>query len=281
VTVATAFFEHVIRLHGIPASIVSDRDPVFTSRVWQELFRLSGTQLCLSSTFHPQTDGQSKVTNRVITMYLRCLASDRPRSWLRWLPWAEYCYNTSFQTTLKATPFQVVYGHAPPPLLPFSEGTTKVAAVDKQMRDRDVFLAEVKDQLLQAQALIKTAHDKVHHQVEFTVGDWVWLRLNQRMASTVRDATKSMLSPKFFMPYAIIERIGPVAYRLQIPPKSRIHDVFHVAFLKKFEGTPPMAAPPLPNIVRGRAMPQPAAVVRARQSQDSWDVLVKSRGVIN
>jgi transposase InsO family protein len=82
-TVAAAFFEHVVRLHGIPASIVSDQDPIFTSRVWQELFCLSGTQLCLSSAFCPQTDGQSEVTNHVITMYLRCLAGDRPRSWFR------------------------------------------------------------------------------------------------------------------------------------------------------------------------------------------------------
>jgi hypothetical protein len=68
-----------------PSSIVSDRDPIFTGRVWQELFRLSGTQLRLSSTFRPQTDGQSEV-NHIITMYLRCLAGDRPRTWLRWLP---------------------------------------------------------------------------------------------------------------------------------------------------------------------------------------------------
>jgi hypothetical protein len=110
-TVTTAFFTNIVCLHGFPASIVSDRDPIFTSRVWQEMFKLSGTQLCLSSAFRPQTDGQSEVTNRVIAMYLRCLAGNQPRSWLRWLPWAEYCFNTSYQTTLGTTPFQVVYGH--------------------------------------------------------------------------------------------------------------------------------------------------------------------------
>jgi hypothetical protein len=78
VMVAASFFEHVVRLHGIPASIVSDQDPIFMSRVWQELCHLSSTKLCLSSAFRPQMDGQSEVTNRVITMYLRCLASDRP-----------------------------------------------------------------------------------------------------------------------------------------------------------------------------------------------------------
>jgi hypothetical protein len=118
-TVAKAFFDQIIRLHGFPALTVSDRDPVFTRRVWQELFKLSGTQLWLSSAFRPQMDGQSEVTNHVIAMYLRCLARDRPRSWLRWLPWAEYCFNTSYQTALKTTPFHVFYGRPPPPMIQF------------------------------------------------------------------------------------------------------------------------------------------------------------------
>jgi hypothetical protein len=113
-TVAQAFFDTVVRLHGIPSSIVSDRDPIFTSKFWTELFRLAGVKLNLSSAFHPQSDGQSEVTNKIIVMYLRCLTGDRPRQWLRWLPWAEYCFNTSFQTSLKTTPFKVVYGRDPP-----------------------------------------------------------------------------------------------------------------------------------------------------------------------
>jgi hypothetical protein len=118
-SVAKAFFDSIVRLHGLPTSIVSDRDLVFTSNMWKEMFRLTGTKLCISSAFHPQTDGQSEVTNRIIVVYLRCLASDRPRSWLRWLPWAEYCYNTSYQSALKATPFEVVYNRAPPQMLPY------------------------------------------------------------------------------------------------------------------------------------------------------------------
>jgi hypothetical protein len=95
-TVAKAFFDTIVRLHGVPESIVSERDPVFTSTLWKELFRLTGTKLCTSSAFHPQTDDQSKVANKIITTYLHCLAGDRPRSWLRWLPWAEFCFNSSY-----------------------------------------------------------------------------------------------------------------------------------------------------------------------------------------
>jgi hypothetical protein len=105
VTVAKAFFDNIVRLHGMPCSIVSDRDSVFTSTFWKELFQLADVKLLLSSAFHPQTDGQSEVINRTIVMYLRCLAGDRPCSWLRWLPWGEFCYNSSYQTALQATPF--------------------------------------------------------------------------------------------------------------------------------------------------------------------------------
>jgi hypothetical protein len=114
-SVAQAFFADIVRLHGVPQSIVSDRDPVFTSTFWAELMRLMGTKLQLTSAFHPQSDGQSESANRVVVMYLRCLTGDRPRQWLRWLPWAEYLFNTAYQNSLRDTPFRVVYGgHAVP-----------------------------------------------------------------------------------------------------------------------------------------------------------------------
>jgi hypothetical protein len=77
-TIARAFFDNNVRLHGIPYSIVSDRDPVFTSQFWGELFRLAGVKLQYSSAFHPQSDGQSEAVNKVIIMLLRCLSNDCP-----------------------------------------------------------------------------------------------------------------------------------------------------------------------------------------------------------
>jgi transposase InsO family protein len=123
-TVAKSFFDNIVKLQGVPESIVSDRDPVFTSTLWKELFWLMGTKLCTSSAFHPQSDGQSKISNNIITAYLRCLVSDRPRSWLRWLPWADFNFNSSYQTALQATSFEVVYGRAPPPLFPYQQAAT-------------------------------------------------------------------------------------------------------------------------------------------------------------
>jgi transposase InsO family protein len=148
-SVAKAFFDAIVRLHGFPNSIVSDRDPVFTGHVWRDLFKLAGVQLRMSTAFHPQTDGQSEIVNKTIAMYLRCITGDRPRAWLDWLPWAEYCYNTSYHSALRTTPFEVVYGRPPPALLPYTAGSAATESVDALLRDRDMFLADVRDRLLQ------------------------------------------------------------------------------------------------------------------------------------
>jgi hypothetical protein len=99
-SVALAFFADIVRLHGVSQSMVYDRDPVFISAFWKELMRLISAKLHMTATFHPQSDGQKEASNKVIVMYLRCFTGDRPRQWLRWLPWTEYVYNTAYQSSL-------------------------------------------------------------------------------------------------------------------------------------------------------------------------------------
>jgi transposase InsO family protein len=99
ISMARAIFTNIVRLHGLPSSIVSDRDPVFTSMFWQELFSIAGIKLSLSSAFHPQLEAM----NKVITMYLRCLTEHWPQQWLQWLSWAEFCYNMFFHSSLRTT----------------------------------------------------------------------------------------------------------------------------------------------------------------------------------
>jgi hypothetical protein len=235
-------------------------------------------KLLLSSAFQPQTDGQLEVTNRTIVMYLRCLAGDRPRSWLQWLPWAEFCYNSSYQTALQATPFQVVYGRQPPAPLKYETGTSRVAVVDVQLRDRDEFLQQIRERLLLSQDAMKAQSDSKRRALEFAIGDWVWLRLHHRSAAGITPVKSSKLSPHFYGPYKVIEGIGNVPYRLQLPSKAKIHDVFHVALLKKFEGTPSEAVIPLPAIQHGRVLPKPDKVIKARLNRGVWEVLVSWQG---
>jgi hypothetical protein len=132
-TVAQIFMDQVFKLHGMPKSIVSDRDPTFTSNFWQELFKLQGTQLHLSSAYHPQTDGQTEVVNKCLETYLRCFASEKQHQWAQWLPLAEWWYNTTYHTSTRMTPFEAVYGQKPPSVLSYLPGTSKVQAVDQTL----------------------------------------------------------------------------------------------------------------------------------------------------
>jgi len=103
-TVVRLFMDNIFKLHGLPKTIVSDRDPVFTSNFWQEIFRLSGTELLMSSAYHPQTDGQTKIMNKGLEGYLRSFSGDKPRDWEKWLSLAEWAYNTSTHTSTKLSP---------------------------------------------------------------------------------------------------------------------------------------------------------------------------------
>ncbi|TYK23171.1 Ty3/gypsy retrotransposon protein [Cucumis melo var. makuwa] len=109
-TVPEVFVKEVVKLHDYPKSIVSDRDKIFLSHFWTEMFRLAGTKLNRSSSYHPQTDGQTKVVNKSVEAYLRCFCGEKPREWSQWLHWAEYWYNTTYHGSIGVTPFQAVYG---------------------------------------------------------------------------------------------------------------------------------------------------------------------------
>jgi hypothetical protein len=203
-SVARAFFDGIVCLHGFPSSIVSDRGPVFTGHVWRDLFQLAGVKLRLSTAFHPQTDGQSEVVNKVISMYLRCVIGDRPRAWVDWLAWAEYCYNTSYHSALHTTLFEVVYGCPPLAMLPFEPGTARTEAAGNLLCTRDDILAEARQHLLQAQQLAKKYYDAHHREAEFTEGDWVWLRLLHRTTQSLDPRAKCKQGPHYAGPFRVL-----------------------------------------------------------------------------
>nr|XP_034898556.1 uncharacterized protein LOC118036834 [Populus alba] len=109
-SVAQAFFDNVFKIHGMPKTIVSDRDRVFLSDFWQQLFKLQGTSLHFSSSYHPQTDDQTEVINRCLQTYLRCFVSLRPKDWMQFLILAKYWHNTNVNSSTGYTPFEAVYG---------------------------------------------------------------------------------------------------------------------------------------------------------------------------
>lgn len=159
-SVADVFIKEIVWLHGFPKSIVSDRDKIFMSHFWQEIFRAAGTHLHHSSAYHPQSDGQTEVVNRCLKSYLRCFCSEHPKEWSKWLSWAEYWYNTTFHISTGITPFQAVYGRIPPPLIYYENAGTSNSDLDQQLQDRDIALGILEEHLRVLQDRMKKFADR-------------------------------------------------------------------------------------------------------------------------
>ncbi|KAL5779345.1 hypothetical protein ACOSQ2_010082 [Xanthoceras sorbifolium] len=246
--VAEKFIEVVIKLHRMPRSIISDRDLVFISRFWREFFKMSGTQLNMSSAYHPQTDGQSKVVNRCVKQYLRCFASQQPRKWTSFLPWAEYWYNTAYHASTGMTLFQALYGRLPPNISHYEVGSSTVNEVDQALLSRDVILKQLKTNLHVVVNRMKQVADSKRRDVEYQVGDSVFLKLHPYRQQTVFKRAYQKLANRFCGPYLIEEKIEKVAYKLKLPDSSQVHPIFHVSFLKKYVGDNNISSTELPPI---------------------------------
>jgi hypothetical protein len=146
--VAQLFMNHVYKLHGLPKTIISDRDRVFTSFVWQQLFRLSDTKLMMSSSYHPQTDGQTERLNQSVEGFLRCTVHSCPRQWSKWILVVEFWYNTSIHSALGKSPFEVLYGHTPRQLGIANMHLSAVLDLEQWLTDRELLSQLVKEQLL-------------------------------------------------------------------------------------------------------------------------------------
>lgn len=197
-TIAELFVKEIIRLQGIPSSIISDRDPIFMSHFWMELFKLQGTNLKMSSAYHLETDGQTEVINSCLESYLRCFASEQPKSWSHWISWAKFWYNTTFHVSIGKSPFEVVYGRSPPTLVRFLSNETKVAVVALELSERDEALNQLKMHLLRAQQQMKKYADKKRRQVQFEVEEWVFLKLRPHRQHSVVKRINQKLAARYY-----------------------------------------------------------------------------------
>jgi hypothetical protein len=132
------------------------------------------------------------------------------------------------------SPFLALYGYHPPSITSPLKGTTKVQAVEDHIGNQQEVLKLLKDNLVMAQNRMKQQADQHHSEREFEVGDWVFLRLQPYKQMSLKQQKKdNKLAPKYYGPYKVLQRIGSMAYKLELPPSSRVHPVFHVSCLKK------------------------------------------------
>ena len=265
VTAADLFVNMVVKLHGFPSSIVSDRDPIFMSKFWKKLFELSGTSLRHSTAYHPQTDGQSEVVNRGLEQYLQAFTQEKPQSWVSLLCWAEFSYNSSYHNGLKMTQFQALYGSLPPTIPAYSKGSTSIQALDDALTERDALLRFLKENLCQAQHRMTQKANAHRRELQLNIGDCMLVRLQPYRQTSLAQRASQKLAKKYYGPFTILERVGPVAYKLNLPLDCKIHLVFHISMLKPFSGSNPINGLPLPrDNINNRPLSYPAAICSTR-----------------
>ncbi|GJX08886.1 reverse transcriptase domain-containing protein [Tanacetum coccineum] len=204
---AKIYIDEIVTRHGVPVSIILDRDGRFTSRCWQTVQKALGTRLDMSTAYHPQTDRQSERTIQTLEDMLRAYVIDFGGSWDVHLLLAEFSYNNGYHSSIRCAPFEALYGRkCRSPVLWAEIGESSLIGPE--------LVQETTDKVVLIKNKLKAARD--------------------RQKSVIRFGKKGKLAPRYVGPFEILERIGPVAYRLRLPEElSGVYDTFHVSNLKK------------------------------------------------
>jgi hypothetical protein len=277
--VADLYFENVFRLHGLSRSFVSDRDSKFTSIFWTKLCSLLGTDMRLSTSFHPQTDGQSERTFRTLQQMIRGFVNTLQTNWDIYLPCFEFAFNNSVNGSTGYSPFEL-NGTIDPltPAAQFAQDcvpSSGYAPVDAYFTRLQNSLATAYDNIATAQDRMSKQANKSRRHDEFKVGDLVWLSTENLKLANFGTAKKFL--PKFVGPYKVLEvSQEALNYKLELPSLWKIHDTFHISLLRRFvpndddlfpERTQP---PPPPVLVDGEQHFEVEAILSYDSRRDRY-----------
>ncbi len=270
-------FNSIFRTYGIPEDIVSDRGPQFISRVWDAFFILLGVTVSLSSGYHPQSNGQTERKVQEMGCFLRTFCHGHQDAWNQFLGWAEYAQNSLRHPSTGLTPFQCVLGYHPP-LLPWSGEPSDVPAIDHWFRESERVWDAAHHQLQRAVRRQKMAADLRRAETPT-------YQPGQKVCLSTRDMRLCLpskkLSPRFVGPFTILEQVNPVTYRLQLPPRYKIHPTFHISPLKPYHNPVPVSTepgqteePPLPLILDEGTVYKVKEILESRRRGGQLEYLV-------
>ncbi|GJT45741.1 putative reverse transcriptase domain-containing protein [Tanacetum coccineum] len=240
---ARLYLKEVVTRHGIPVSIICDRDPRFASNFWRSLQNALGTNLDMSTAYHPQTDGQSERTIQTLEDMLRACAIDFGKGWVNHLPLVEFSYNNSYHASIKAAPFEALYGRKCRSPVCWTEVGEAQILGPELIQETTEKIIQIKQRMQAARDRQKSYADLKRKPMEFQVGDKVMLKVSP-WKGVVRFGKRGKLNPRYVGPFKVLEKVGEVAYKLELPEElSRVHNTFHVSNLKKCHADEPLAVP--------------------------------------
>ncbi|GJS42612.1 putative reverse transcriptase domain-containing protein [Tanacetum coccineum] len=218
---ARMYLKEVVTRHGIPVSIICDRDPRFASNFWKSLQNALGTNLDMSTAYHPQTDGQSERTIQTLEDMLRACAIDFGKGWVNHLPLVEFSYNNSYHASIKAAPFEALYGRKCRSPVCWTEVGEAQILSPELIQETTKKIIQIKQRMQAARDRQKSYADLKHKPMEFQVGDKVMLKVSP-WKGVVRFGKRGKLNPRYVGPFKVIERVGEVAYKLELPEELTV-----------------------------------------------------------
>nr|GEZ79563.1 putative reverse transcriptase domain, ribonuclease H-like domain, aspartic peptidase domain protein [Tanacetum cinerariifolium] len=238
---ARMYLKEVVMRHGIPVSIIYDRDPRFASNFWRSLQNALGTNLDMSTAYHPQTDGQSERIIQTLKDMLRACAIDFGKGSVNHLPLVEFSYNNSYHASIKAAPFEALYGQKCRSPVCWTEVGESQILGPELIQETTKKIVPIKQRMQAAHDRQKSYADLKRKRMEFQVRDKVMLKVSS-WKGVVRFGKRGKLNLRYVGPFKVSEKIGKVAYNLELPEElSRFHNTFHVSNLKKCHADEPLA----------------------------------------